>query len=848
MTALLPAAHELEVAGCSVLPVAADGTKRPGVAWAEFQHRRAEPHELEAWFAGTSYDGLGVVTGAISGNLELLEAEGRAVDAGLVKEFGQLLVDHGHEDLWNRLCGGWMETSPSGGIHWLYRVQAPIRGNTKLARRPNPDNPRLVDVLLETRGEGGYVVVAPSGGRTHPTGRGWTTIGAGPSACITLSVDERDVLHAVATLLDSMPTQPPPVPGTPSSSGTSSTATAGSELRPGDDYNARTSWDDILTPAGWTKVKPLAGGYAWTRPDKAARDGISATTGTSRDGEDRLYVFTTSTEFESERPYSKFAAHTLLAHHGDYAAAAGALRKAGYGSPTPDPVLSIVDIVPDAPGPAAATNTPQNESRHLHAVEGTSARQLDPAPVVTVGDSEDAHAHRLITTYGDLVRYCPQRKLWLVWNGSRWTWQPPGGGQVREYAKTVARALTDQQASLTQRRKALSATGITGCLKQAETDARVLVDQGQLDADPWILNTPAGAIDLRTGQLRAAEPSTLCTKTTRVAPTAEPDPLWARFLDDTFGHDAELRGYVQRLVGLTLIGQVRDQLLAFLHGVGANGKSTLAETLMHVLGTGETGYAMAAPAEMLMIRKHSEHPAELAQLAGARMVVCSELDDGQRFAEAKIKQLTGRDSINARFLYGQPFTFTPTHTLWLLGNHRPQARTGGEAFWRRVKLVEFAHVVPAEQRDPALGDKLNAIAATVLTWALEGVADYLQRGLAEPRTVAAAIEAYAADQDTVGRFVAEQCHRADSDLVSIQTGKLRADYEAWCRETGEEPVSAKRLTQELQDRFNVGEKRSNGKRFYTRICLVEADPEQATEPPENSAGSGTEDRDTGWFR
>jgi len=205
------------------------------------------------------------------------------------------------------------------------------------------------------------------------------------------------------------------------------------------------------------------------------------------------------------------------------------------------------------------------------------------------------------------------------------------------------------------------------------------------------------------------------------------------------------------------------------------------------------------------------------------MVKCSELDDGQKFAETKIKDLTGRDSLNARFLYGQPFNFAPTFTIWLLGNQRPQARTGGLAFWRRVKLVEFRNVVPAELRDPALGEKLNAAAGAILDWAVAGAVDYFANGMREPAAVTEATHAYAADQDTVGRFVAEQCHFATQ--VAVPTTALRHAYEAWCHEVGEEAVSARRLTQELRDRFNVGEGKSNARRFYKGICLLQPEEE-----------------------
>lgn len=341
---LLDAALDLAAHGCAVVPVVPDGTKRPALYWKDYQVHPPTLGELDAWFdtAVARYDGLGVITGAVSGQLEMLEVEGRAVH--LAGELGRLLADAGLGDLWQRLSAGWLEVSPSGGMHWLYRVSTDnggqARGNTKLARRRNPDNPRVVDVLLETRGEGGFVVTAPSAGRSHPSGKPWAIIAGGPATCPTITADERDALYACAVQLDEMPVLEAPVhlslnPSTP-------TGAPMLTERPGDDYNARATWAEILEPTGWKRSRSLGTGLGWTRPGKETRDGISATTGTAADGVDRLYVFSTSTEFEAEQPYSKFGAYALLHHAGDHAAAASALRKAGYGSPMPDRHLSLV--------------------------------------------------------------------------------------------------------------------------------------------------------------------------------------------------------------------------------------------------------------------------------------------------------------------------------------------------------------------------------------------------------------------------------------------------------------------------------------------------------------------------
>jgi putative DNA primase/helicase len=236
-----------------------------------------------------------------------------------------------------------------------------------------------------------------------------------------------------------------------------------------------------------------------------------------------------------------------------------------------------------------------------------------------------------------------------------------------------------------------------------------------------------------------------------------------------------------------------------------------------------------------MVRKHAEHPAELAQLSGARLVMCAELDEGQRFAEARVKQLTGRDSLAARFMRRDWFTFEPSHTLWLLGNHLPVARAGGPAFWRRVRVLPFTRVVPPERQDKKLGELLAEDAPVVLAWIIAGAAAYHAGGLREPGSVSSATAAYARDQDTVGRFVDEQCRvQAGAAHVRAAVSVLRESYEQWCEQLGERPVSAKRLTQELQGRFAVADARgSKGQRFYTGVALLNGEDGQGALPVES---------------
>lgn len=825
------------VRGYTPLPVRADGTKAPAVrSWKEHARDGITADQLPTIF-NVEVDGLGLLCGAVSGNLEMLELEGRAVKEGILPALITALADHGMRALWDRIAAGYVELTPSGGLHYHYRVDGPARGNTKLARRPStPDElaahpGQRVQVLVETRGEGGFTVVAPSGGRTHPTGRSWTVLGGSRDTIPTLTVDERDALHAIACTLDQVPAttwMPPQHNGTqPENAGG----------RPGDDFNERGTWD-FLTAAGWQPVRRFGPQrVGWVRPGKHPNAGISATTGGAADGKDRLFVFTTATEFEAERPYDRFSALAQLEHGGDLAACARRLAAEGWGAGPVDtgPALTIAPD-PSPPDAPPAPGTQQQGARVIDfpgpraaapTSDGTAALAPDAPPadiaLARYGQTEDGVARALVDQCADQLRYCPQRGLWLVWNGARWEWDERE--LHREHAKRMARQLPDNDLWRRFRGRALSASGIAGIVGLARTDPAITIHLDDLDAHPWQLNTPGGIIDMRTGTLTPADRDALHSRTTTVTPDYDnPAPVWERFLDDTFGGDQVMIGFVQRLLGVSAVGQVVEQQLPFAFGPGANGKSTLMNVVMKILGRGRDGYSIALDAEALMVRRNSEHPAELAQLAGARMVVSSEIEDGQRFAEARVKQLTGGDAISARFMRGNPFTFTPTHTLWLVGNHQPGTTAGGPAFWRRIKLIPFDHVVPEDRRDPHLEDKLMAEAPQILAWIARGAAAYHAHGLGVPGAVQAATEAYRDDQDSVGKFVAERCMRTAAGRV--RASELRAAYEAFCRESGDAPVTAKRFGEQLRDQHGVALlKGAGGVRMYQGVTLY-ADEEE----------------------
>ena len=813
---LLSAANAWHAAGLSIVPARTDGSKAPAAFWKKYQSERPTSEQVETWFGGGDYDGLGAVTGAISGNLEMLELEGHASE--LAPNIGSTLRDNGFADLWNRITGGYLEKSPSGGYHWLYRIgDGPAAPNTKLARRPATEqelatNPHdKIKVLIETRGEGGFTILAPSAGRTHPTGRPWTTISGTPDSIPTITVAERDILFAVCSSFDQMPHHElehhhPPA-GSPD------------RVRPGDDYNARASWDDLLPGHGWTKTARLGKGYGWTRPGKDPREGISATTG--QNDADNLFVFTTASELPDSQPLSKFAVYTLLEHAGRYADAAKELRRLGYGDP-----LEPTQDVPPFQGLVDGDGFDGNLAT-VTALPAPPRRHLAPVAERTLTRSDDANALALIDRYGDYIRFVHDRGRWIAWDGTRWDWCPPGGGAVREYAKRVARSLPDtDQADINHKKKSLSANGTTAMIQQAQTDDRILIGMGALDAHPLELNTPGGILNLATGQLEPSRPERLHTRMTATAPDPnQPTPRWNQFLADTFAGHEDVLPFLQELAGYSLTGSVTHHVLPFLHGPGGNGKSVFLDVLRHILGD----YAGSTPAKFLMSNSQ-QHETEIARLSGLRLVIASEVNQDDKFDEAKVKLLTGGDALTARFMRQDHFTFTPTHHLWLMGNHQPKVSAGGESFWRRLRLIPFSNIVPDEKKIENLDRLLiEEEGPGILSWAIQGAVRVIRDGMRAPESVMAATSTYASEEDILARFLADRCIVTGNQAARIDTADLRAAYARWCEGEGERPLSPQVFGRELRSRFGIEQGKSNGRRIYVGIMLLATDDAEDNE-------------------
>jgi len=315
----LAAAWSFHTTGICVVP--ATYKKRPIEVWKQYQSERPTDEQVVEWYRH-GHTGVGIITGEISGNLEMVEAEGRAVNQGLWDKAREIAEASGLLDLWLKLTEGYCEATPSGGYHLLYRIaDGKVPGNVKLASQPGGEQTGKLP-LFETRGEGGFVVVAPTDGNIHPEGGEWVMVSGSPATIPTITMEEREIIHSIFQSLDQMPkVEPIEI--------RNAYHNPNGPLSPGDDFNERATWNEILKPAGWTFGFNLGDEGRWVRPGKTLRQGTGATT--NYQGNGKFHVFTTSTIFESERSYSKFAVYAILNHAGDFSSAARELYKNGFG-------------------------------------------------------------------------------------------------------------------------------------------------------------------------------------------------------------------------------------------------------------------------------------------------------------------------------------------------------------------------------------------------------------------------------------------------------------------------------------------------------------------------------------
>jgi putative DNA primase/helicase len=436
----------------------------------------------------------------------------------------------------------------------------------------------------------------------------------------------------------------------------------------------------------------------------------------------------------------------------------------------------------------------------------TSGHGREPASFNT---SDLGNSERLVARHGDDLRYCHPWGRWLIWDGQRWAADVTGeierravetirsiyveAGNEPDYAKR--KALADHA------KRSESRSRLEAMIALARSLPGVPVRPEELDTDRWLFNCESGTINLESGELREHRREDLITKLAPVdyKPSAVA-PRFLRFLREVFDGDEDLIAFVQRFAGYSLTGSVEERVFAILHGRGKNGKSTLVELLQEMMGD----YAATTDTETILAKRYQGVGNDIAALKGARFVSAAEVEQDRRLAESKVKTLTGNDTVSARFLYSEPFSFKPEFKIWLSTNNKPVIRGVDDAVWDRIRLVPFEQRFVGDRRDPKLPEKLREEMAGVLSWAVRGCLEWVRNGLGEPERVRAATEDYRAEQDTLAAFFEDRC--VIHPRASAGATPLYSAFKDWCDEAGEQRLTQTKFGRQLRERGFRSEK------------------------------------------
>lgn len=439
--------------------------------------------------------------------------------------------------------------------------------------------------------------------------------------------------------------------------------------------------------------------------------------------------------------------------------------------------------------------------------------------------SDVGQATVLATEYRDILRYSPSTD-YMVYNGSFWEESKPksqgvsqdlterqlaeaetemkkamdelvkNGGMeilvsvgpkkaVQMFNKQQAHAYEMYEDASVYKKYAIKrrdTKNISATLKEARP--MLEVEQRNLDADEFMLNTPTLTYDLRQGIKFPMKhrPEHFITKQTTVDPSSDGADIWAAVLDTFFLKDADLIDYVQRMVGLSAIGKVYVEALIIAYGEGRNGKSTFWNVIARVLGT----YSGNISADMLTVGCRRNVKPELAEAKGKRMLIAAELEEGMRLNTANVKQLCSTDEIYAEKKYKDPFSYTPTHTLVLYTNHLPKVGAIDKGTWRRLIVIPFDAKIEGSADIKNYADYLfEKAGGAILTWVIEGakkvIADNYK--IEPPKKVRDAIEHYKESNDWLSYFLSERCE-LDPAYVA-KSSEVYNEYRIFCTQVGE---------------------------------------------------------------
>ena len=469
----------------------------------------------------------------------------------------------------------------------------------------------------------------------------------------------------------------------------------------------------------------------------------------------------------------------------------------------------------------------------------------------TLGFTDVDNGARLIRRHGSKLRYCPQWKCWLLWDGQRW--KRDESGEATELAKETAQQIRFTACKISNPEtardwfrfavKSQSRDRLSAMTALAQSDKKVVAHSDEFDRDPELLNCLSGAIDLRTGQVRPHKREELITKLAPVRYDPKGQPVrWLEFLNVAMGGNERMIAYLRRCVGYTLTGRTDEAAIFIPYGSGNNGKSVFTWTLDQILGD----YACSAEPETLMTKNRGGGGpnGDVARLKGARLVRAAESEMGHRLNESLLKRMTGGERLVASFKYGNEFEFLPEFKIWMPTNHKPAVRGTDRGIWRRLKLVPFVVDIPAslppdrrKSRDQVQAE-LAAELPAILAWAVEGSRLWHHGGLQEPPEVTNATKEYQQEMDALANFISECCVVRDG--LKTRKQALYAGYKRWCDENNEMPLNDRNFGIRLGEKGFAKGPDGAGYTCYRRIGLA-VDRESrsvGSDNPQGMFGSG----------
>ena len=443
------------------------------------------------------------------------------------------------------------------------------------------------------------------------------------------------------------------------------------------------------------------------------------------------------------------------------------------------------------------------------------------------------NAIRMCNQYGKDIRHCEEWGKWFIWDGTRWG--EDKDNTIYYLAKKVSKSIYAEASMCADGKQSVEIakfahessnnSRINAMVESAksEHDYSIPIRFETLDQDPYLLNLTNGTLDLRTCELLPHDQINMITKISQIEYHPEAQcPTWLQFLDRIFKgqtEKAELISFLKRSCGYSMTGDTKEQVMFFLYGSGANGKSTFIDVIQHILGD----YSAATESATFTTARGDSIRNDIARLVGMRFVSASENSTESLLDESLVKKLTGGEKISARFLHKEYFEFYPEFKIWWAFNHQPYIRDNTNSIWRRILLIPFEEIIPESEQDKDLAKKLHAEAPGILNWMIEGLKEYNVIGLLPPEKVAVTTKEYREDQDILHDFLHETCKISDNQSLTLsgdmveQASVLYTRYTEWFRLNGGSPkelLSSTKFGKLLLERGFQRSRNATGKWYH----------------------------------